>query len=144
MESVTLRADPRRRRIVFTVLALAVILAVLSVFLSVRLLSDWADQLATDQLVERFRLLLSILLVGCGLCFLALAAHLVFLSGRIRASGCWPLPGTPVLFDRVQLQGEAALRVARRLRVLAIVLCCCGLATAGISLRLFLLVLHGG
>lgn len=141
MEPELLRADRRQRRIAFAILAVASLLAVAAVIGFSRLLSNWAATLATDLLVARLRLLLSILLTSSGVGLLILAAHALRVAERIRAAGCWPLPESRVLFDHVLRHGEAADRMARQLRVAGLSLTLLALGLALIAARLLWLAL---
>lgn len=137
MSEEILRADPALRRKTAIVLGIALVLAILVLFLFQRWLIGSIVSLDVQVAVVRMRGLISIALTASAICLAVLAAYSARKGAQTRASARWPLAEARVLRDTPIRRGAAALRIGRWLQVLAGVLVLLALATGGVSWRLF-------
>lgn len=137
MDDEIQRADLRLRRVTAIVLVLAAILATALVIAFGRWLSDFAASVPTGHLVQRLRPWIGVAAIACSLCLFALAAYAAVHARRAAAERRWPLQRARVLRDTVVRRGDAALRIARLLNLVALVLVAIGVATVLLGWRLF-------
>ncbi len=140
MSEEILRADPALRRKTTIVLGIAIVLAILALFLFQRWLIGSIVSLDVQVAVVRMRGLIGIALTASAICLAVLAAYSARKGAQARAGARWPLADARVLRDTPIRRGAAALRIGRWLQVLAGVLVVLALATGGVSWRLFNLV----
>lgn len=131
------RADVRLRRVTAIVLALAVVAAVAMVFFMQRWLTERAIATSTEALVVQMRHWIGIAAASSATCLLALAIHALRRARAAAAQRRWPIAEARVLRDTPVLQGTAALRVARMLKLLSLLLFVFAAATLALSWRLF-------
>lgn len=137
MDDEILRADLRLRRVTAIVLVLAAMLAAVLVVAFGRWLSDFAVAVPTEDLVRRLRTWIGLAAIACSLCLFALAAYAAVNARRATAERRWPLQRARVLRDTVVRHGEPALRIARLLNLVALVLVAIGAAAILLGWRLF-------
>lgn len=131
-----LRADPLLRRQTLVALALAAILAVVTVLL----FHDWLSGIAaipgTDLLLLRLRRLIGIGMTGSALCLAVLAWYSAHKAAKVKVFQQWPLPGVRVLRDTPVRRGPAARSIGHWLNAAAAVLMLLAVATGLVSWRL--------
>ena len=131
------RADIRLRKVTIFVLIFAAILAVAVILLARHWLIEQAIASTTEELLPRMRHWLGAASIACGLCLLALAAHAWGRGRAATAQRRWPLANARVLRDTPVRRGDAALRVARLLNLVSLMLVAFAVATIALSWRLF-------
>lgn len=131
-----IRADPGLRRQTLAVLGIALLLAIVSVFLFQHWLSGVANAPGTDWLILRLRRMIGIALTGSAVCLAFLAWYAARKAALIKKFEQWPLPGVRVLRDTRVQRGKAALRVRHWLILAAGILLLLAIATGVISWRL--------
>lgn len=132
-----LHADLRLRRVTAIVLVLAGVLAALLVLAFHRWLSDFATTVPTEHLVARLRPWIGAGAIACSACLLLLAAYAAVHARAAATEERWPAQRSRVLRDTVVRHGADALRVARLLNLVALVLTAIGIATIVLAWRLF-------
>lgn len=131
------RADVRLRRTTVIVLALAVLVAAMVVFLAQRWLVERAIASSVEDLVVQMRRWIGIAVALSAACLLVLAIHALRRARASAAQRRWPVAGARVLRDTPVRHGDAALRVARVLHLLALLLFVFAAATFALGWRLF-------
>jgi hypothetical protein len=131
------RADLRLRRTTAIVLVIAALLAALLVFAFGRWLSEFAAAVPTEHLVLRLRPWIGIAAIASSLCLFVLAGLAATRARRATVERRWPVRGARVLRDTVVRNGDAALRIARLLNLVALVLVAIGAAAILLGWRLF-------
>ena len=131
------RADIRLRRLTVVVFMLAALGAVVVVLLASQWMIEQAIVSTPEQLVSRMRQWLGAVSIACGLCLLALAMHAWRRGRAASAERRWPLANARVLRDTPVRHGEAALRIARLLNLVSLMLLVFAVATMALSWRLF-------
>lgn len=137
MENEIQQADPRLRRVTAIVLVLAVILAGAFVLMFRHWLADFATTVPTENLVARLRPWIGAAVVACSACVLVLAACAAVVARGAAAEKRWPIQRARVLRNTVVRHGEEALRIARLLSLVALVLGIIGVAAILLAWRLF-------
>jgi hypothetical protein len=131
------RADPHMRRLTLMVMSAAVLVAILLL----AWFRHWLDRstIATpgDLLVLEMRRTIGITGMGCGVCVLLLAGYVARLARRVIEERRWPLRTSRVVRDTHVRSGEAAIRFARMLNIVAIVLIVLALGFGVSGWRLF-------
>ena len=130
-------ADRRLRRVTAIVLAIATILAVALVLAFHRWLSDYAASVPTGYLVKNLRGWIGLTAFAGSLCLFALAAYTAMRARRATAEQRWPVQAARVLRDTVVRHGDDALRIARLLNLVALVLVAIAAAAILLGWRLF-------
>lgn len=134
------RADAGRRRTTAIVLALAVPAAIGVFVWAQRWLVARAIESSTEQLVAQMRHWIGIAVALTALCLLLLAIHGLLRARAAAAQKRWPVANARVLRDTPVRRGEAALRTARLLNVVSLLLFAFAVAAFALSWRLFGLV----
>jgi hypothetical protein len=126
------RADPHMRRLTLVVMSAAALIAILLL----AWFRHWLDRstIATpaDLFMLEMRRMIGITGMGCGLCVLLLAGYVARLARRVIEERRWPLKSSRVVLDTHVRSGEAAIRFARILNIVAILLIVLALG-AGLS-----------
>ncbi|MBA8883372.1 hypothetical protein [Dokdonella fugitiva] len=131
------RADTRLRRITVSVLVFAVAAAAAFLYFARRWLVERAIASSIEGLVMQMRQWIGITVVLIAACLLVLAIHALRRARAAVAGQRWPVAGTRVLRDTPVRHGEAALRIARLLKLLSLLLFLFAAATFAVSWRLF-------
>ena len=131
------RADVRLRRTTAIVLALAVPAAAACVFFGERWLTERAAAVSTQALIVQMRHWIGIAAAIGSMCLLALATHALLRARAAAAQQRWPVAGARVLRDAPVRTGDAALRAARLLQLVSLLLFVFAGATFALSWRLF-------
>lgn len=131
------RADTRLRRMTVLVLALAVPAAAAFLFFAQRWLVERAIASSIEGLVMQMRQWIGITVMLIAACLLVLAIHALRRARAAAAGQRWPIDGVRVLRDTPVRRGEAALRVARLLKLLSLLMFVFAAATFAVSWRLF-------
>jgi hypothetical protein len=137
MDNEIQHADLRLRRVTAIVLVLAGAIAALLVFAFQRWLADFATTLPTEDLVARLRPWIGAGAIACSACLLLLAAYAAVRARAATAEKRWPVQRSRVLRDTVVRHGDDALRIARLLNLVALVLTAISVATIVLAWRLF-------
>lgn len=137
MENEIQQADPRLRRVTAIVLVLSVILAGAFVLMFRHWLADFATTVPTEDLVAHLRPWLGAAVVACSACVLVLAGCAAVVARGAAAEKRWPVRRARVLRNTVVRNGEQALRIARLLNLVALVLGAIGVAALVLAWRLF-------
>jgi hypothetical protein len=137
MDNEIQHADVRLRRVTAIVLVLAGVLAVALVLAFHRWLSDFATMVPTEHLVARLRPWIGAGAIACSACLLLLAAHAAVRARAAAAEQRWPVRRSRVLRDTVVRHGADALRIARLLNLVALVVTVIGVAAIVLAWRLF-------
>lgn len=132
-----LRADSALRRKTVIVLGMALVLAILALFLFQRWLIDSIVSLDVQAAVVRMRGVIGVALTASAICLAVLAAYAARKGTQARATARWPLAGARVLLDTPIRRGSVALRIGRWLQFIAGVLAVLAIATGAVSWRLF-------
>ncbi|RYD16713.1 MAG: hypothetical protein EOP90_01690 [Lysobacteraceae bacterium] len=130
-------ADLRLRRITGIVLALATLLALVLVVAFHRWLSDFSTTLPPALLIKQLRSWIGASAIASGACLLVLGGFALLRARAAAAQQRWPVSGARVLRDTRVRQGAEALRVARMLNIIALMLVAFGIAAAVVAWRLF-------
>ncbi len=117
-----LRADPRLRVQTAIALVAATIVALIALFGFQSWLENIGQLPGNDLLILKLRRMIGAAMTGSAICLAMLAWYATHKAAGIHAHEQWPLPGTRVLRDTRILRGEAALRMARWLRIASLVL----------------------
>jgi hypothetical protein len=137
MAEEILRADQRLRRTTAIALVLALIAALVLVFVFQAWMSRWISTMPTPAVVIELRRGAAFALVASGLCLLLLGGYAARIATRIQQKRRWPLDGARVLRDTVVRRGEAALGLGRLLNVAAITLVLMAAGVGLVSWQLF-------
>jgi hypothetical protein len=132
-------ADLRLRRITGIVLALATVLALVLVVAFHRWLSDFANTLPPAHLIKQLRSWIGLGAIASGACLLVLGGVALLRARAAAAQQRWPVRGARVLRDTRVRQGADALRVARMLNIVALMLLAFGIAAVVVAWRLLTL-----
>lgn len=136
MSNDILRADPRLRRVTLIVLGIAVMAALLGIVLFQQWLRGLVELPRSDELIVRLRQLAAVALTGSGICLALLAGYSAHKGTRAIQFQQWPLPGARVIRDTPVRRGPAAVRIGRRLQVVAGVGVLLAIATSILSWRI--------
>jgi hypothetical protein len=131
------RADTRLRRTTALVLALAVPAAAALVYFAQHWLIERAIASSIEDLVVQMRHWIGIAVAASAACLFALAIHALRRARAAAAQQRGPVAGARVLRDTPVRHGEAALRTARLLNLLSLLLFVFATATFALSWRLF-------
>lgn len=131
------RADTRLRRTTAVVLIAAAIAAVALVLGFRNWLASHAASVTTDDFILRMRAWLSFVIAMIGVCVLLLGSHAARSARGIATQRRWPLAGARVLRDTPIRHGDEALRLARWLNGIAVVLILAAVCAGFIAWRLF-------
>jgi hypothetical protein len=116
------RADPQMRRMTLIVLSVAVLVAIVLL----AWFRHWLDRSTSatpgDLFVLEMRHMIGITGMCCGLCVLVLAGYVARLARRVIEERRWPLRTSRVVRDTHVRSGEAAIKFARMLNIIAILL----------------------
>ena len=131
------RGDARLRRTSIFVIVFASVVAIACVFSFQRWMAEHAASASTADLIAQLRRWIGIALTASGLCLLVLAGSAARLARRIGEQQRWPVADARVLRDTPIRRGAAALRIAKGLNALAVVLIALAIGTGVLSWRLF-------
>lgn len=134
-----LRADLRLRHLTLAVFGVAVVIALLGMFVFQRWLGGIASMQGTDLAIMRLRGMIAIALTGIAICLALLAWLSAHKAAKTLKTQQWPLPGARVIRDTTILRGDAASRLGRLLQISAVVLLLLAFATGFVSWRLLML-----
>jgi hypothetical protein len=135
-------ADPQARRTALTILAVVTLIGVILIAAAGQLRAA-AEAWVERDLATRARMVIGAMTVLAVGPLLVLAAYSWRLGGRILRGGRYPPPGVRVVRDTPVVTGDAAVRMARGVRVLAALVCASGVLLAYLIWRL-VAMLEGG
>lgn len=131
------RADTRLRRTTAIVLIVAVVAAAVIFHVAQHWLLERAAASSTEDLIAQMRHWIGVAFALSAACLFALAIHAWRRARAAKAQQRWPVTAARVLRDTPVRHGAAALRVARLLHLLSLLLFVFCAATFVLSWRLF-------
>jgi hypothetical protein len=132
------RADTRLRRVTIVALVLATLAAAGVILLVHGWMIRHALASTPEQLLAQMRQWLGLASIACGLCLLLLAAHAWHRGRAATSQRRWPVANARVLRDTPVRRDDAALRIARLLNLVSLMLLAFAVALIALSWRLFL------